>query len=102
MRTPASPGPAKYIRPAAKLNQKLGRLVRCQVVVKSEINGSPRETVIDHSFLSSPEYGELSALRETIHAFEAHGFHELILDPTIAELEQLDGAADAALGNRTG
>ena len=39
------------------------------------------------------------AIRDTIHAFEAYGFHELILDPTIAELEQLDGAADAALGS---
>jgi alkanesulfonate monooxygenase SsuD/methylene tetrahydromethanopterin reductase-like flavin-dependent oxidoreductase (luciferase family) len=38
------------------------------------------------------------AIRDTIQAFEAYGFHEVILDPTIGELEQLDAAADAAFG----
>jgi hypothetical protein len=32
---------------------------------------------------------------ETAGAFRRHGYDELILVPTIAELDQLDGAADA-------
>jgi alkanesulfonate monooxygenase SsuD/methylene tetrahydromethanopterin reductase-like flavin-dependent oxidoreductase (luciferase family) len=42
---------------------------------------------------TSPE-----AIRDVISAFASFGFDEVILDPTIAELEQLDGVADAALG----
>jgi alkanesulfonate monooxygenase SsuD/methylene tetrahydromethanopterin reductase-like flavin-dependent oxidoreductase (luciferase family) len=38
------------------------------------------------------------AIRDTMSAFASYGFDELILDPTIAEPEQLDGAADAAFG----
>ncbi len=41
-----------------------------KLVFRTEVNGSPRETVIDHAFLSSPEYKELLALRD---AFEALG-----------------------------
>ncbi len=35
-----------------------------KLVFRTEMNGSPRETVVDHAFLTSPEYGELVALRE--------------------------------------
>ncbi|MFZ5468560.1 MAG: DNA topoisomerase (ATP-hydrolyzing) subunit B [Myxococcota bacterium] len=35
-----------------------------KLVFKTEVNGSPKETVLDHAFLSSPEYKELLALRE--------------------------------------
>ncbi len=41
-----------------------------KLVFKTEVNGSPRETVLDHAFLSSPEYRELLALRE---AFDTLG-----------------------------
>ena len=34
-----------------------------KLVFRTEVNGSPKETVLDHAFLSSPEYGELLALR---------------------------------------
>ena len=35
-----------------------------KLVFRTEMNGSPRETVVDHAFLSSPEYAELVSLRE--------------------------------------
>ncbi len=35
-----------------------------KLVFRTEVNGSPRETVIDHAFLSSPEYRELLSLRD--------------------------------------
>jgi DNA gyrase subunit B len=35
-----------------------------KLVIKTEVNGAPRETVIDHAFLSSPEYRELLTLKE--------------------------------------
>jgi len=41
-----------------------------KLVFRTEINGSPRETVLDYVFLSSPEYRELLALRQ---AFDAMG-----------------------------
>ncbi len=41
-----------------------------KLVFKTEVNGSPFETVIDHAFLSSPEYKELLALRD---AFQVLG-----------------------------
>lgn len=40
------------------------------------------------------------ALRDTARRFEEAGFDELIYDPTIAELDQVDRLADAVLGNR--
>ncbi|MHB8873636.1 MAG: DNA topoisomerase (ATP-hydrolyzing) subunit B [Myxococcaceae bacterium] len=39
-----------------------------KLVFRSEVNGSPRETVIDHAFLSSPEYKEMLALRDAFTA----------------------------------
>ena len=41
-----------------------------KLVFRTEVNGAPRETVLDHAFLSSPEYRELLGLRD---AFEALG-----------------------------
>ena len=35
-----------------------------KLVFRTEMNGSPRETVVDHAFLTSPEYTEMVALRE--------------------------------------
>ncbi len=35
-----------------------------KLVFRTEVGGSPRETVLDHAFLSSPEYKELLSLRE--------------------------------------
>ncbi len=42
-----------------------------KLLFKSEVNGSPRETVIDTGFLDSPEYGALLTLKETLKAFGA-------------------------------
>ncbi|MGQ0508170.1 MAG: DNA topoisomerase (ATP-hydrolyzing) subunit B [Myxococcaceae bacterium] len=39
-----------------------------KLVFRTEVNGSPRETVIDHAFLSSPEYKELLTLRDAFTA----------------------------------
>ncbi len=39
-----------------------------KLVFRSEVNGTPKETVIDHAFLSSPEYREMLALRDAFHA----------------------------------
>jgi hypothetical protein len=39
-----------------------------KLVFHTEINGSMRETVLDHAFLSSPEYLELVGLREAFGA----------------------------------
>ncbi len=40
-----------------------------RLVVTSEVNGSPRDTVIDTEFLNSPEYTDLVALKEAFMAF---------------------------------
>jgi len=37
------------------------------------------------------------ALKETVSTFEGYGFDELFLDPTIADLAQLESAAEAVL-----
>ncbi len=42
-----------------------------KLLVKSEVHGSPRQTALDHDFLSSPEYTELIALRDSLKAFGA-------------------------------
>ena len=34
-----------------------------KLVFRTEVNGSPKETVLDHAFLASPEYAELVQLR---------------------------------------
>jgi DNA gyrase subunit B len=39
-----------------------------KLVIGSEMNGSQRETVIDHVFLNTPEYNELRGLKETLKA----------------------------------
>jgi DNA gyrase subunit B len=39
-----------------------------KLVFSTEVNGSMRETVLDHAFLSSPEYLELVGLREAFGA----------------------------------
>ncbi len=36
-----------------------------KLVFRTEVNGSPKETVLDHAFLSSPEYAELLHLRRS-------------------------------------
>ncbi len=38
-------------------------------IIKTEVNGSYRETVIDHAFLASPEYKGLTELKEAFSAF---------------------------------
>jgi len=40
-----------------------------KLVIKTEVNGSFRETVIDKTFLTSPEYTDLLALKEALAAF---------------------------------
>jgi hypothetical protein len=37
------------------------------------------------------------ALRETVRRFEDAGVDELVFDPTIPDLEQVDGVAEAVL-----
>ncbi len=36
-----------------------------KLVVRTEVSGMPRDTVLDHAFLTSPEYKELLSLRES-------------------------------------
>jgi DNA gyrase subunit B len=38
-------------------------------LIATEVNGSPRETVIDVPFLTSPEFRELVALKDSFKAF---------------------------------
>ena len=45
-----------------------------RVTIKSEVNGSPRETVIDQALLASPEYRELLRLREGLSVLGAAPF----------------------------
>jgi DNA gyrase subunit B len=42
-----------------------------KLVFKTEVNGAPKETVIDHAFLSSPEYQELCEMRAVFLALGA-------------------------------
>jgi len=51
-----------------------------KLVFRTEHNGSPRETVLDYAFLSSPEYKELCALREA--------FADLGPAPYVVKLEE--------------
>jgi DNA gyrase subunit B len=37
-----------------------------KLILRSEVNGSPRETAIDHAFLTGPEYRELVAMRGVV------------------------------------
>jgi DNA gyrase subunit B len=37
-----------------------------KLVFRTEVNGSPRETVLDHAFLSGPEYAELMAMKGSL------------------------------------
>lgn len=37
------------------------------------------------------------ALKETVSRFEDYGFDELFVDPTVAELAEIDRAAEAVL-----
>ena len=39
-----------------------------KLIFKSEVNGSARETVVDHEFLESPEYKALRTLKEALKA----------------------------------
>ena len=36
-----------------------------KLVFRTEVNGSPKETVLDHAFLSGPEYAELLGMKES-------------------------------------
>jgi DNA gyrase subunit B len=40
-----------------------------KLIFKSEVNGAFRETVVDHAFLSSPEYRDLMTLKEALKEF---------------------------------
>ena len=42
-----------------------------KLVFSTEVNGSPRETVVDVEFLESPEYRDLTTLKESLKAFGA-------------------------------
>ncbi|MBF5045235.1 DNA topoisomerase (ATP-hydrolyzing) subunit B [Aggregicoccus sp. 17bor-14] len=50
-----------------------------KLVLRTEVGGVLRETVLDHAFLASPEYGELKALRDA--------FRGLGLPPYTVKLE---------------
>jgi DNA gyrase subunit B len=49
---------------AAALSQDAEHAGSYRVTLKSEVNGSPRDTVVDQAFLGSPEYRELLRLRD--------------------------------------
>jgi DNA gyrase subunit B len=53
-----------------------------KIVFTTLVNGSPRETVVDTAFLSSPEYKELTALKETLKAFGPSPYTVKIGDDT--------------------
>ncbi|MBL8923019.1 MAG: DNA topoisomerase (ATP-hydrolyzing) subunit B [Myxococcaceae bacterium] len=54
-------------------------------VIKSEVNGAFRETVLDTDFLASAEYRELSTLKEAFQAFGPAPYTLRIGDPRKAE-----------------
>ncbi len=56
-----------------------------KLVIKSEINGSPRETVLDTAFLTSPEYRDLLTLREALKAFGAPPYRLQVGDESEVE-----------------
>jgi DNA gyrase subunit B len=51
-------------------------------IIATEVNGSPRDTVIDVPFLTSPEFRELVALKESFKAFGAAPYTLHIGDAT--------------------
>ncbi len=61
-------------------------------VIKSEVNGSFRETVIDTDFLTSAEYRELLTLREAFQAFGQAPYTLRIGDPKKVKAVDDDGA----------
>jgi DNA gyrase subunit B len=64
-----------------------------KIVIKSEVNGSFRETVIDTDFLTSAEYRELLTLREAFQAFGQAPYTLRIGDPKKVKAVDDDGAA---------
>ncbi|MCA2978047.1 MAG: DNA gyrase subunit B, partial [Myxococcaceae bacterium] len=50
-------------------------------VIKSEVNGAFRETVLDTDFLNGPEYRELTTLKEAFQAFGPAPYTMRIGDP---------------------
>ncbi|MBI3184515.1 MAG: DNA topoisomerase (ATP-hydrolyzing) subunit B [Myxococcales bacterium] len=69
-----------------------------KLVFRTEVNGSPKETVLDHAFLSSPEYRELLLLRE---AFEALGEapYKVKFEEQQVEAASVQQVLDAALAD---
>jgi DNA gyrase subunit B len=57
-----------------------------KLVLRTEMNGAPRETVLDHAFLTSPEYRELLSLRESF---------DLGPPPYTVKLEEGEAQADS-------
>ncbi len=56
-----------------------------KLVFRTEVNGSPRETVLDYAFLSSPEYRELLGLRAS--------FDQLGKPPYTVKIEDVEVVA---------
>jgi DNA gyrase subunit B len=59
---------------AAALSQDTEHAGSYRVTLKSEVNGSPRDTVVDQAFLASPEYKELLRLRDGLKGLGAAPF----------------------------
>jgi DNA gyrase subunit B len=62
-----------------------------KLVFRTEINGSPRETVLDYVFLSSPEYRELISLRKAFEEMGQPPYRVIfegneVLAPTVQEM----------------
>jgi DNA gyrase subunit B len=67
-----------------------------RLVISSEVNGSPRKTVIDTGFLTSPEYRELHAVKEAFAALGA-GPWRLDIGGTVTEVSTWQAILKRAL-----
>ena len=67
-----------------------------RLVISSEVHGSPRKTVIDTGFLTSPEYKELHAVKEAFAALGA-GPWRLDIGGTVTEVSTWQAILKQAL-----
>jgi DNA gyrase subunit B len=62
-----------------------------KLVFRTEVNGSPKETVLDHAFLTSPEYRELLSLRDAFAELGPSPYRVLLEEGerTVASVQEI-------------
>jgi DNA gyrase subunit B len=67
-----------------------------KLIIRTEVNGSFRETIVDHEFLDSPEYKSLRKLKEDLKALGAPPY-EVKIDDTVSTAHTFQAVLKLAL-----